>query len=145
MGFIYEPGPMELLDPAIVPEVEVTTEMVTVVTPSVAQLFEGERVTDAIVSQAHGAGVPDYNGETAHTLRPAYDEIGYQMSTEHELSLGPAISAVAASMGEADRISADLPSEDSDYYPGVVPGEGSEETPVDAPEPPPPPSEPPIN
>jgi hypothetical protein len=145
MGFVYEPGPIDPADPSIAPEIEVTTEMETVVTPSVAQLLEGEQGTGTVLSQAHGAGVPDVDGETASTLRPAFDELGYQRSTEHELDLSPAVRAVVASMGEADGISADLPAEDSYYEPGPVPGEGEIEQPVEGPAPEPPPSETPIN
>jgi hypothetical protein len=145
MGFLYEPGPIEPADPSIAPEIEVTTEMETVVTPSVAQLLEGEQGTGTILSQAHGAGVPDVDGETASTLRPAFDELGYQRSTEHELDLSPAVRAVVSSMGEADGISADLPAEDSYYEPGPVPGEGTIEEQQGTPEPPGGPPEVPIN
>jgi hypothetical protein len=143
MGFLYEPGPLQPADPSVVPEVQVVHENETFVTPTAQQFFEGEGLTATRLSEIAGAGVPDVEGDTSSTLRPAYDELGYQLGTQHDMNLSPAVAAAGRSISETSGVIADLPSEDSDYDAPEVPGEGSTEgTVIDVPTGP---EQPPLN
>jgi len=128
---LFDPGPLAPLDPSQFPKRGVIApDIEQHVAPQSAALLQAEQRQDANLSELHGAGAPDVDGDHAAELRPAYDEVARQSGALHELTTDEAVLEVAGSLAELDGIAADLPAEDSDYEEPVFPGEGNDEIPT---------------
>lgn len=129
--WLYEPGPIAPLDPSQFPKRgQLAPDIEQAVVPQSAALFAHEQRQGGIVSELHGAGEPDVDGDHARVLAPAYYEVAYQDAERWALTTDEAVSETGAAAGEFQGLADQLPAEDSDYDEPQIPGEGDDTIPT---------------
>jgi len=112
VDWIYEPGPVALLDPARVFAAAIPREFFEpVVTPIAAQFTSGDQyLVDAHNIAASGADV-NLDPEFDPDLGIAEGEVGFQLGNLSEIDPGPAIAGTLETIDEVARLAGEAPPE----------------------------------
>lgn len=129
--WLYEPGPIAPLDPSLFPRRGgLQPDIEAAVVPQSSALLQHEQRQGTIISEIHGAGEPDVDGDHARVLAPAYGEVAYQDAERWALTIDEAASDTDAAAAEFQVVGDELPAEDSDWSEPTIPGEGDDSIPA---------------